>query len=194
MDESSEWVPSRYTILVCVLALHMAVLALLVRASRSEILSFSLEQPVQLLYLPPATLPKVRADNPRPRRLSGATAISLVAPDLNPSLPPGQSASASNGSGSGVDWAAEARRALQAFEIRSHRPASNPSVSGSPAEENWWPRARHYAGEQYKTANGDWIVWVNESCYQIAVSGPSTYAPGATPPQTICPGPPATAR
>jgi hypothetical protein len=194
MDESSEWGPSRYTILVCVLALHLAVLALLIRASRSEILSYSMEQSVQLLYLPPPNLPKVRAENTRPRRLSGATPISVVAPDLNPAVPPGQSSSASNGSGSGVDWAAEARRALQAFEIRSHRPASNPSVSGSPAEETWWPRARHYAGEQYKTANGDWIVWVNESCYQIAVSGPSTYTPGAAPPHTICPGPPATAR
>ena len=194
MDESSEWGPSRYTILVCVLALHLAVLALLIRASRSDSLSFATEQSVQLLYLPPVILPKVRAENTRPRRLSGATDIRVVVPELSLSLPPGQSSSASNGGGSGVDWAAEARRALQAYEIRSHRPASNPSVSGSPAEENWWPRARHYAGEQYKTANGDWIVWVNESCYQIAVSGPSTYAPGATPPQTICPGPPATAR
>jgi hypothetical protein len=194
MDESSEWGPSRYTILVCVLALHVAVLALLIRASKNEILSYAMEQSVELLYLPPAVLPKVHAENTRPRRLSGATDIRVVAPDLSPSLPPGQSSSASNGAGSGVDWAAEARRALQAFEIRSHRPASNPSVSGSPAEENWWPRTRHYAGEQYKTANGDWIVWVNESCYQIAVSGPSTYAPGATQPQTICPGPPATAR
>ncbi len=193
MDQSSEWGPSRYTILACVLALHVGVLALLVWASRSENLAYATEQSVQLLYLPAVQLPKVRAENTRPRRLSGAD-ISVALPDLNPSLPPGQSGAASNGSGSGVDWAAEARRALQAFEIRSHRPASNPSVSGSPAEENWWPRARHYAGEQYKTGNGDWIVWVNESCYQIAVSGPSTFAPGAAPPQTICPGPPDAAR
>ncbi len=194
MDESRPWDLSRFTILVCVLALHMALLALLVRASRGEIPPLANEPSVELLYLPPAVLPKVRAENLRPRRLSGPTALSVVAPDLNPSLPSGQSSSASNGAGSGVDWAAEARRALQAYEIRSHRPPSNPSVSGGPAEENWWPRARHYAGEQYKTANGDWIVWVSESCYQIAVAGPSTYAPGATPPRTICPGPAATAR
>jgi hypothetical protein len=42
-----------------------------------------------------------------------------------------------------VDWAAEARRALQAFEIRNREPAANNSVSrSSPAEQPWWPAHR----------------------------------------------------
>jgi hypothetical protein len=195
MEEPSHWDSSRYTILICVLALHFALVALLAWTSRTGIPTHAMERSVELVYLPPVSLPRVRSQNALPRRLGGVTAVAATLPDLNSSLPSTQSSSTgSTGSGSGVDWAAEARRALQAFEIRNHRPARNTSVSGSPAEENWWPRARHYAGEQYKTANGDWIVWINESCYQIAVSGPSIYAPAATPPQTICPGSANTAR
>jgi hypothetical protein len=93
-----------------------------------------------------------------------------------------------------VDWAAEARRAVQAFEIRSHQPSRNNSVSGSPAEDHWWPRVQHHAGDRFKTANGDWIVWINSSCYQVASSASLAGAPGATLPPTICPGDPGPAR
>jgi hypothetical protein len=187
MDESSRWDFSRYTILIIVLALHLALVALLARNPRIGTPVASLEQSVEVLFLPPPIPPKVRFENARPRRLSGDTAITVAPPDLGSVLPSTQSSSGSNGRGSGVDWAAEARRALQAFEIRNHRPPSNSSVSGGPAEEHWWPRGNHRIGEQYKTANGDWIVWINDNCYQIAVAGPSTMTPGAPEPQTICP-------
>ena len=189
MYESSGWDFSRYAILIIVLALHLALVALLARASRIGIPAASVEQSVEVLFLPPAILPKVRFENARPRRLSGDTAI-IAPPDLDSLLPSTQSSSGSNGRGSGVDWAAEARRALQAFEIRNHRPPGNSSVSGGPAEEHWWPRGNHRVGEQYKTANGDWIVWINDNCYQIAVAGPSTETVGAAQPQTVCPASP----
>ena len=80
--------------------------------------------------------------------------------------------------GTAVDWAAEARRAVQAFDIRSHLPASNQSVSGSPAEDHWWPRRQHHAGDQFKTANGDWIVWINDSCYQLTGPVPEHFGAG----------------
>jgi hypothetical protein len=84
-----------------------------------------------------------------------------------------------------VDWAAEARRALQAFEIRSRQPAGNNSVSrSSPAEQPWWPA--HHPGERVKTADGNWIVWINSSCYQVATSVPSTSGSGPQP-LTVCP-------
>jgi hypothetical protein len=121
--------------------------------------------------------------------LKGDTAISIeplmLGSDGTSQAP---SAAASNGDGSGVDWRAEARRAVQAYEIRNHEPESSDLVSGSPAEDQWWPRSRHNAGDQYKTANGDWIVWINSSCYQIAIAGGSAYAPGAAGPRTVCPG------
>jgi hypothetical protein len=92
----------------------------------------------------------------------------------------------SSGDGSGVDWHAEARRALQAFEIRNRQLSSNKSVSGRPEDDNWLPNAQHRAGEQLKTANGDWIVWINANCYEIASSGPNGYAIGAALPDAIC--------
>jgi hypothetical protein len=187
MDESRRWDFSRYTILTIVLALHLALVIMLAQASRIAAPAASMEQSVEVVFLPPPILPKVRSDNARPRRLRGDTAITVAPPDLDSLLPSGQSLSGSNGQGAGVDWAAEARRALQAFEIRAHRPPSNSSVSGGPAEDNWWPRGRHRVGEQYKTANGDWIVWINDNCYQIALSGPGTSAAADTQPQTICP-------
>jgi hypothetical protein len=188
MDESSEWNFSRSLILFIVLTLHVAVVAVLMMAPRAAGPPDPMQTSVELVYLPPVNLPKVRSEAVLPRRLSGEKYIPVAPPTLDASLLSPESSAGSVGSGSGVNWAAEARRALQAYEIRNHRPPHNNSVSGSPAEEHWWPRTRHHAGEQYKTDSGDWIVWISDSCYQIATSGPSTYAPGATQPQTVCVG------
>ena len=149
----------------------------------------SVSDPVELVYLPPAGFPKIRAENARPTRIKGDT-VAAMEPLLLGSMESARApaAAASQGNGSGVDWKAEARRAVQAFEIRSHAPEASDLLTGSPAEDWWWPRTRHNAGDQYKTANGDWIVWISSSCYQIAVAGPSAFAPGARLPQTLCPG------
>jgi len=189
MDQSKVWGLPRYVTLLVVLAIHWALLTLLM-TSRSREVALSTNVPVELLFLRPVAAPPIRPENSRPHRSSGDTAISIAPPVLEsvlPSMSPLAPASDGNGSGSGVDWAAEARRALQAFEIRKHQPPSNSSVSGTPAEQNWWPRAKHRAGDQFKTAGGDWIVWINASCYQVA-SSTMTYAPGAALPRTICPG------
>lgn len=188
MNESNQWPPSRYATLLVVLMFHAAVLAALLMRSGALGLPASTVDSVQLLYLPPVTFPKVRSDNPFPRRVTGRTAISiaplvLASPAVSETP---ASASSSLGSGSGVDWTLEARRALNAFEIRQHQPAVNKSVSTQPGEETWWPRGPHHAGEQFKTANGDWIVWIDSNCYQVASPGPSASAPGATLPRTVC--------
>jgi hypothetical protein len=189
MDDSSGWGLSRYVTLLVVVTLHMALLAALVMTSGAKGIPTPTVQTVELLFLPPVNPPKVRAENNRPRRSSG-DAVKTIAPRVSieapsPSLSP-RPASSSDGSGSGVDWAAEARRALQAFEIRKNLPSSNNSVSSKPGEDNWWPKSQHHAGERFKTANGDWIVWINASCYQLASSG---LIASALPPQTICPDP-----
>ena len=190
MDQPRVWSLPRYVTLLVVLALHLAVLAALVMGSRSQQVAPSANDSVELLFLPPPPYPKVRAENFLPRRLSGDTAITVAPPVLDSALPSGSSPASGtegNGSGSGVDWAAEARRAVRAFDIRSHESPRNSSVSGSPAEEHWWPRARHHPGEQFKTPSGDWIVWISASCYQVASSA-ATPALGALPPRTFCPG------
>jgi len=188
MDESNRWGLPRYLTLILVLSLHTALLAMLIMDSRNAILLESTNSPVELMVISPATLPKIRAENSRPR-LRGDTGISIAAPTLD-SYSMSPSASGSEGSGSGVNWAAEARRAVRAFDIRNHQPPIHDSLSSSPADDNWWPRTPHHAGEHYKIANGDWIVWINDSCYQVAGSGSPAYTPDSTLPQTICPGKP----
>ena len=195
MDQSRGWGLSRYVTLFVVLALHLAIFAALLMTSRRGEIAGSENYPVELVYIPPTRAPRVRAENAHPKPLKGDTALSIEPLMVGLSGPPqAPSAAASNGDGSGVDWKAEARRAIQAYEIRNHEPESSDLVSGSPAEEQWWPRARHNAGDQYKTANGDWIVWINANCYEVAAAGASPYAPGAVGPQTVCPGAPGTPR
>jgi hypothetical protein len=187
MDESNRWGLPRYMTLLIVLALHMVLLAVLVMTSRTQNISASVSDPIELLFISPATLPKIRSENSPPPHLSGDTAISIALPVLDPhSLSSSPLASGSDGNESGVNWAAEARRAIQAFDIRSHQAPTSRAISGSPAEDNWWPRAQHRAGDQFKTANGDWIVWINPRCYQVASAAPPAYAPGATLAQTVC--------
>ena len=42
---------------------------------------------------------------------------------------------------------------------------------------------------QMKTAGGDWIVWIDDNCYQIASWHSNATASGAVLPQTICRNP-----
>lgn len=195
MGELNQWPASRYATLFVVSIFHAAVLAALLMESGTRGLPGSSADTVQLLYIPPVSFPKVRSDDPLPRRFAGRAALSMATPvpaSTASSETPAPAAS-SVGSGSGVDWTLEARRALNAFEIRQHQPAVNKSVSTLPGEETW-PRGPHHAGEQFKTAAGDWIVWIDANCYQVASPGPSPYAPGATLPRTVCRGNRNTAR
>jgi hypothetical protein len=194
MDQSRLWRLPRYLTLLAVLALHLALVAVLLTAFGSQNIPLAANQPVELLYIPPAIVPKIRADTSPARRLRGDMSISIAPPVLDADAPAAPPGSASEGSGSGVNWAAEARRAVQAFEIRKHQPPRNTTVSRSPAEENWWPQSPHRAGDQYKTASGDWIVWINAGCYQVARASANVNAPGALLPQTFCPGDPSSPR
>jgi len=97
--------------------------------------------------------------------------------------------SASDGRGSGVNWIAEAHRAVRAYEIRKNQ-TSNSALSVSSSLDELGFR-EHHAGDQMKTAGGDWIVWIDDNCYQIASWHSNATASGAVSPQTICrnPGP-----
>src|SRR6185437_7215890 len=133
MDQSKRWGLSRYVALFVVSGLHLAFLAALMMASRTRQVAWPANEPVELVYLAPANVPRVRAENFHPRRLRGNASLSVqpilpgsAASSLSPS------AAASEGDGSGVDWKAEARRAVHSFEIRNHPPQGSYSVSGSP--------------------------------------------------------------
>ena len=188
MGESKDWGPRRCATLLTVALLHAALVAALLTPAAQR--SVSHVDSVQLLLLPPRSAPSMVSDNPRPRP-PGATAVKILPPVLA-SLEAGSAASQSEGplsksegTGSAVDWAAEAHRALQAFEIRTHQPSNDVLISGSPAEERWWPRGRRRPGDEFKMPNGDWIVWVSSTCYQVAKSRSGKDAAGEAPP-TVC--------
>ena len=185
MTDTKHWTVSRYAALAVVLILHAGLFAALLMMPRIGGLPAADMSAVELLLLAPATPPKARTTPAALKRLSGdaAKTIAVPVPD-SPSLPSNSgAASPSRGDGSGVDWTAEARRALQAYDIRTNQLAGNKSVSGRPEDDSWLPNT-HRAGEPLKTASGDWIVWINANCYKIATSGPQVI--GAALPQTIC--------
>jgi hypothetical protein len=174
-----------------VLLCHLAVIAAFLKLSQPGVLAMAREQPIELLMLAPEPISKIRSPSPLPQRLNAPLAI-VASPPMLTGLDPGSAASqaaSSEGRGSGVDWGAEARRALQAFEIRSRPPESARSVSRDPAENNWAPPDKHHPGDRLKTANGDWIVWVNANCYQVASAASIGYAQGALLSRTICEDP-----
>ena len=182
MDDANAWGKSRVIIFFVVLALHLAILALLATASRTLSIVVPTEHSIEVMLIPPTKVPKVRFEDRRPQRLSTNIAIALAPPVLNSSLQSGASSSP-DGRGSAVNWAAEAHRALRAFEIRRDQPPSS-AISVSSSLDDWWP-GEHHAGDQFKTDSGDWIVWINANCYQIASWHSNVM--GASPPRTICP-------
>jgi hypothetical protein len=181
MDESNVWGAQRIVTLFVVLALHLAILALLFVVSPSRLTPASADNSVELMFLPPTKVPKVHFENAPLQRLNAYTAISITLPGLDsPSLSPPSSGTDGNNA-SAVNWEAEAHRAVQAVEIRRIHPPTV-AISSSSSWTDWWPR-EHRIGDRFKTENGDWIVWISASCYQIARWGPG--ALGSTPSQTI---------
>jgi hypothetical protein len=174
----------RPTVLLVVLALHLATLALLLVASRTLNVAGAGELPIQLLILPPVRPPPPKVENTRPEHWSTThIAAALALPTLDSANQSG-SASAPDGRGAAVNWTAEAHRAVRAFEIRTHQ-TSNSALSVASSLDISGTR-EHHAGDQLKTANGDWIVWINANCYQIAGWNSDTAAAGGISPKTIC--------
>jgi hypothetical protein len=179
------WDRRRCATLAAVFALHAALLSALWLFPPNLPVAGATPRPLELLSLPPSPISTIRPDNFRPHRIGNDLAITIAPPVIG-SLAMAPSTSGSEGNGTGVDWGAEARRALQAYEIRNNKRPTGPAPSASSAEDGWWPQTQHHAGEQYKTEAGDWIVWINANCYQVAKAATS-YALGTVLPQTICP-------
>jgi hypothetical protein len=165
-----------------VIAFHVATLAVLLATSRTLNLAESRESPVELLFVPPKP-PQVPVEKARSPRISTNISVALAPPELNSSLQSGPG-SAPDGAGSAVNWAAEAHRAVRAFEIRRDQ-TKNSALSVSSAWDEQGSR-EHHAGDRSKTESGDWIVWINADCYQIASWRAGAPASGAISPRTIC--------
>jgi hypothetical protein len=187
MAESSVWGSSRYFTLLLVLVIHVAVIALLVMGSRTSIGVASASPPIELMWLPPTKVPSVRIDGAPSPHLHANLSISLTAPELDPSSSSAPAPSAADHGGSGVNWAAEAHRAVQAFEIRRDQQVNHSTLGSSPWD-GWLPRRERHAGDRFRTDSGDWIVWINADCYQVASWHAGAPAQDATQTPTICVG------
>src|SRR5271168_1022157 len=150
-DEPDKWGPSRYFTLMMVLLGHVVVLMAWMLASRRSVtLVAAAKQPLTIIVYPLSPQPKKRLVEVRPQRLSGDLKEWLAPVTLQaPSLPPVSSApdGGAGGSGAGPDWNAEARRSIQAFEIRSRQPPPGNLISGSPGEDRWWQHP-HKVGDK----------------------------------------------
>jgi hypothetical protein len=189
MDEPEPWGTPRYFTLLMVLIGHLVVLAAWMLASRSFVTLASVStQPLSVVIFPTSPQPKKRLVEVHPQRLSGdlkdwTAPVTLRAPSMPPvaSAPDG----GAGGNGAGPDWNAEARRAVQAYEIRSRLPPPENLISGSPGDDRWWRRP-HKVGDKYKTPSGDWVVWITPRCYQVATAAARSTV-GVQMPETVCP-------
>jgi hypothetical protein len=187
MKESKHRPAPRYITALWVAMVHLAAITALLMAPVNPGHMDSAAKSIQLLYIAPVQPPKVPNVTANLPRAGNNLNVKVDPPVLTslsfPAIP--TAGAAANGEGSGVDWNAEARRALQAFEIRNHQSPANKSVSGRP-EDDHWRQGAHYAGEKFKTADGDWIVWLNANCYEIAGAASGAYAHVAPLTEPVC--------
>jgi hypothetical protein len=165
------------------LALHLAVVALLLMHTRSRPGVPSSVPAIEVMFLPPLKVPTARADGAHLQRMKVDVGMSLAPPTVDSSSQ-ALSAGGSNGGTPGINWAAESRRAVKAFEIRRDEQVTHASL-GLSLWDGWLARQPHHAGEQMRTDSGDWIVWIDSNCYQVAHW--HTAAP-QDPPTTTCVG------
>ena len=180
MPSSSDRRTPRIVTLLVVVILHGALLAMFLRTKSSPPATDLALRAVALMVLPATREPTVIKRSLVLRKIRSDLAVAPAPPTLDWNSGPAESVS-STGAEPLINWTAEAHRAIEAFEIRRDHPSRILIGAGSTVEGG----ARHHAGERSKTANGDWIVWINGSCYEIASWHPGMVS-STGPPQTIC--------
>jgi hypothetical protein len=178
---------SRVAAVLIVLALHAALIALLLLRQGPSPSARPQDAAIELVYLPPAVVPKLRAGIPRPIHVTLDLGISLARlPQPSPFVS-APAAQPDGDGGPGVNWTAEAHRAIEAYEIRRDQHVVHEGLGLSPWG-GWLPESAHYSGEKYRTPNGDWVVWINGDCYQVASwhDGKPPPPDQETSPETFC--------
>jgi hypothetical protein len=185
MRELTFWRAPRFITMIAVAALHLLLIALILLASDESRAPNLPYRSVELIYIPSVRPPPVRAESGRPLRLHNDIALSPPLPVFDSTLP-GSTSTGVGSRGSGVDWQAEAHRAIKAYEIRRDHP-SDSAVSGKAIANDWWPQDGPHAGDSYKNEAGDWIVWIDADCYKVARWHSLDPASDAAPPDIVCP-------
>jgi hypothetical protein len=164
VEEQQRWGRSRYAALLGVLALHLAVLTILLIAAKTRTRTTPAAIPIELLVLPQNAAPSA----PPPPTVAGRHKKVSASPQPPPpdALTITTPNPSSGTAGPSIDWSQEAHNV--AANIASRAPAldeTKPSaLSNSPFAE---PPA-HHKGEQIPTADGRWMVFVSDKCYQLS--------------------------
>lgn len=160
--------PRRSWTLVVVLALHLALITALMRFSKTLPLSTPIAAPLELILIPTAAAPRTRPPFARQDSSHVDTNVAPITP--SPVTIP-QPAAPNESAESPIDWAGEAQKAAAATtpgpEVRpfDHR---FPSDSERPPKSIFDEAPEHHAGEQFRTDDGRWVVYVSDNCYQIS--------------------------
>jgi len=170
-----------------VIAFHAVILSWLLAASRYPLDLTSPDRFVELFLVPPPNI------QPKGRPLSAL----VLPPERH--LPPLPSdaltevvplpASPTEGEATrDVDWGEEVHRAAETAADDGSTFAGNDKPDSVSSRSSRFPAPRHHAGEQFILDTGDWVVWVNDDCYQVSEWAPRSAGwSGSSLPRTICP-------
>jgi hypothetical protein len=165
MHAPQRWGRSRYLAFFVVLALHGALLTGLMIAAKTRFLTTPAAPPIELLILPQNVVPTL----PPPPTLSdrrkkvAATPLSPPLDALTVVTPNSTSEVAGP-----IDWSQEAHNA--AASISRSAPALHDTIPAPSSTSPFAAPPAHHKGEQIPTADGRWIVYVSDDCYQVSKS------------------------
>jgi hypothetical protein len=178
---------TRYSVLLLVLALHLAAITLLIAFSKQRLRFSAPTSAIELLLLPPR---------------SSAAAKVLTEPTVPESLPkiypnPGpvnaltlvpQAGKSGESSGAAIDWAAEAQSV--AAQIVANSVTADPAHGDEPRPpKSIFPGPpAHHAGDEITMPSGERAVFVSDDCYQVAASQPANASNTGMVNPTYCTG------
>jgi hypothetical protein len=182
------WGLRRGIAFAAVVGLHAGLVITLTAAFRTPTSPSSSTQFISALIFLSAPLAPAASSNRRRPRVANKT--SPAAP-LEPPTPLPAVIGFPPGADTVIDWAAEARRAAAGVtgphNVREF--GRTPSAGSGQAPLRSPPA--HQAGEQYRTEDGAWIVWVSDRCYivsEVPPLGLPQVLARSIPTRTVCQG------
>ena len=158
-----------------VFALHVALVIALIIAAKTRGLLTPVPNPIELLFLPSNTVPQTApppALASRPKKVTPSGVPPSSAITIDPLAAPVDNA------GPLVDWAQEAQSVAAGIAKESSAERRHDTAPASSPQSPFAPPPVHHKGEQYPTADGQWIFFVSDDCYQVSKS--ITYVNNAT--------------
>jgi hypothetical protein len=175
MDDRKTWRPSRYGVLLVVLAFHVITIAFLIASSKTLRLLLPTAMFIEVASLPPAAAQRVRTDtSPSPplemtRVTPSIDATLSLSPELVPAL---------GTFGVPIDWVDQAHTVADSIVANNDARESPMAPDLTAPQKSIFPAPpAHHAGEQHRLDTGEWVVFISDNCFQISSAIPT--APGA---------------